>query len=66
MDKIACASDKERAVVFEDVADKTGLSTFIVEKDFWVSWILSKIFKDEYLSELLCLKAEHRFQRYFI
>jgi hypothetical protein len=57
MDKIAYASDRERALVFEDVADKTGLTTFIVEKDFWVSWILGEIFKDEYLSEILCFKG---------
>jgi predicted nucleotidyltransferase component of viral defense system len=57
MNKIAYAPDKERAVVFEDVADKTGLTTFIVEKDFWVSWVLGEIFKDEYLSQILCFKG---------
>jgi hypothetical protein len=57
MDRIAYAPDKERAAIFEDAADKIGATAFIVEKDFWVSWVLEKIFTDEYLSGILCFKG---------
>jgi len=57
MDRIAYAADKERAAIFEDVADKISSTSFIVEKDFWVSWVLGKIFADEYLTDILCFKG---------
>lgn len=57
MDKIAGASRSERASIFEDVADKISSTAFIVEKDFWVSWILGRIFSDERLCRLLCFKG---------
>jgi len=57
MDKIAYATNKERSAIFEDVADKIGITAFIVEKDFWVSWVLGKIFADEYLADILCFKG---------
>ena len=57
MDKVALASDVERKSLFIDVADKIELSTFIVEKDFWVSWVLCKIFEDKELSQILCFKG---------
>ena len=40
MDKIALANDNERKSLFLNTADKLELSENIVEKDFWVSWIL--------------------------
>ena len=57
MDKIAYAPNRERAAIFEDVADKIGITAFIIEKDFWVSWVLGKIFNDEYLTDILCFKG---------
>ena len=57
MDKIASASDSERKKLFIDAADKANIADFIVEKDFWVSWVLGKIFADKYLSEVLCFKG---------
>jgi hypothetical protein len=57
MDRIALASDNERRKLFMDVSDKLGSTDFIIEKDFWVSWILEKIFTDKYLSEILCFKG---------
>lgn len=57
MDKIANASQSERASIFEDVADKIGSTAFIVEKDFWVSWTLWRIFADERLCRMLCFKG---------
>ncbi len=57
MDKIAKAPDNERKKLFIEVADRTDIEDFIIEKDFWVSWILGKIFSDNGLSELLCFKG---------
>ncbi|MHA1575680.1 MAG: nucleotidyl transferase AbiEii/AbiGii toxin family protein [Alphaproteobacteria bacterium] len=57
MDKIALESNLERKSLFIAVADKTGFSNFIVEKDFWVSWVLGKIFSDNELSQILCFKG---------
>jgi predicted nucleotidyltransferase component of viral defense system len=57
MDRIAYADVKERAAIFEDVADKIGSTSFIVEKDFWVSWVLGKIFANEPLASILCFKG---------
>jgi len=57
MDKIALATDIERRGLFIEVADKTGISNFIIEKDFWVSWVLGKIFADAELAKILCFKG---------
>lgn len=57
MDKIALANDKQRQAIFNDVANKAKLQSYIVEKDFWVSWVLGKIFADPYLSKILRFKG---------
>ncbi len=57
MDKIAKSSNKERTGIFIDVANKLKLQPFIIEKDFWVSWVLGKIFDNQELSKSLCFKG---------
>ena len=57
MDRIAFASERERRKLFIDASDKIGMTDFIVEKDFWVSWVLGKIFNDIGLSKILCFKG---------
>ena len=57
MDEIAYSPDAERKLVFEEVADKTKMLAFLIEKDFWISWILEKMFNDEYLADILCFKG---------
>jgi hypothetical protein len=57
MDRIAFASERERRKLFIDASDKIGMTDFIVEKDFWVSWALGKIFNDSGLSKILCFKG---------
>lgn len=44
-------------MVFIDVAHRKSLTPEVVEKDFWVSWILSEVFADDFLSQLLCFKG---------
>lgn len=57
MDRIAKASVKERSKIFLEAGSKLKLSPFIVEKDFWVSWVLGEIFSDSELSQSLCFKG---------
>ncbi len=44
-------------MVFIDVAHRKSLTPEVVEKDFWVSWILGEVFADAFLSQLLCFKG---------
>jgi hypothetical protein len=40
MHDIANLSDKQREELFSETAKKIGTTNAIVEKDFWVVWIL--------------------------
>lgn len=44
MDKIASFTDNDRRQLFTETSAKTGLPAGVVEKDFWVCWILWKLF----------------------
>jgi len=54
---IANLSNKEREELFSETAKKIGTTDAIVEKDFWVVWVLSKIFADDRLSKILMFKG---------
>jgi hypothetical protein len=47
----------ERAELFAETAARKGLSDAIVEKDFWVCWILKQLFSIEALSGRLLFKG---------
>jgi hypothetical protein len=47
----------KRAEVFAETADRKGLSEAIVEKDFWVCWILKQLFSIDALSGRLLFKG---------
>ena len=53
MDKIAKASATERRRVFQDTADGLSIRVAMVEKDFWVCWVLGRIFADAWLGQVL-------------
>ena len=59
MNKISVLSSKELKILFEHAEaknnNKLGLS--VIEKDFWVCWVLEKIFSDPELKEILCFKG---------
>ena len=57
MDKVANLSTKERKELFGETASRMGVRPAIVEKDFWVVWVLDKIFADERLSKILMFKG---------
>ncbi len=57
MNKIAMASSKERKELFSETAQKMHTKPSIVEKDFWVVWVLDKIFTDDRLNKKLMFKG---------
>ena len=57
MDKIAKSSAAERLRLFRDTAIQTSIPIAMIEKDFWVCYILSKIFADAEMSRILRFKG---------
>lgn len=57
MNRIARMSADERAAIFAETADRKGLSEAIIEKDFWVCWVLKQLFSIEALSGRLLFKG---------
>jgi len=47
----------ERAEVFAETAARKGLPEAIIEKDFWVCWVLKQLFSIEALSDRLLFKG---------
>jgi hypothetical protein len=48
---------EERWKYFQVAADRIGLPAYLVEKDFWVCWILEKLFTSYQFSEHLTFKG---------
>ena len=48
MNKVACLSLSERGELFEQTADRLQIQAALIEKDFWVSWVLKQIFSIEH------------------
>jgi hypothetical protein len=57
MDKVANLSKKQREELFSQTAREMNTTNAIAEKDFWVVWILDKIFSDSNLSKILMFKG---------
>jgi hypothetical protein len=57
MDKVAALSTAERRELFSETAARRGMTPAIVEKDFWVTWTLDKLFAHPELSRLLMFKG---------
>ena len=57
MDSVANLPDNERSELFLESANLMGVRAAIVEKDFWVVWVLDKIFSDEKLRKILMFKG---------
>lgn len=57
MDRILKLEDHEREELFSQAAAQMNVHPAIVEKDFWVVWVLSKIFSDERLKKVLMFKG---------
>jgi predicted nucleotidyltransferase component of viral defense system len=57
MHKIARLSDRERSELFRETAIRKRMTSAIAEKDFWVTYVLERIFSDEKLSSMLIFKG---------
>lgn len=57
MKQFAALSQSERQEVFQEAATRLGVVPAIVEKDFWVTWVLSQIFGDPLLSKQLMFRG---------
>jgi predicted nucleotidyltransferase component of viral defense system len=44
MKSFALVPVEERALYWRDYSNRTGIPDFIIEKDFWVCWLLGHIF----------------------
>lgn len=57
MEKFLKLPSIERKEILQEAALKKGLPPAIMEKDFWVCWVLEKLFKDKDLSRILLFKG---------
>jgi hypothetical protein len=57
MDRIAIGAASDRRDLFSETASKLGMSPVIVEKDFWVCWILKRLFADSQLKDQMVFKG---------
>lgn len=57
MDKIAAGSASDRRDLFSESANRLGMDAAVIEKDFWVCWILKRLFADRQLKEQMVFKG---------
>lgn len=57
MNKVVALSEQDRRDLFREVSEKKGFSEAIAEKDFWVCWVLMKLFDHPEISEKILFKG---------
>ncbi len=57
MYKIAQLSEAQRKELFLETSAKKGMTPAIAEKDFWVTYVLGKIYDDKELASILIFKG---------
>jgi hypothetical protein len=57
MDRVARMSSRERNELFTQTAANIGSTPAVVEKDFWVCWVLKKIFDDPFTAPQFIFKG---------
>lgn len=57
MNKFATKSKEERLNILQEAANRLDLTEIVVEKDFWVCWVLKRIFSNPKLSSVLTFKG---------
>ena len=57
MDRIATGSATDRRDLFSETASRLGMNPAIVEKDFWVCWILKHLFAEPALKGQMVFKG---------
>lgn len=57
MDKVARLPAAERNELFSESAARLGTTPAVIEKDFWVTWVLARLFGQAELARLLMFKG---------
>lgn len=57
MDHVAVLTDQQRKELFAETAAAMNTVPVIIEKDFWVVWVLAKLFSDVRLKSILQFKG---------
>ena len=57
MNRVAQLSAAERLDLFQETATRRGVSATLIEKDFWVCWVLMQLFADVDLRTRLVFKG---------
>lgn len=57
MDRVARLPAAERSALFAETAAKMKTTPAVAEKDFWVTWVLDRLFADAELARLLVFKG---------
>lgn len=57
MNSVAGLSEDKHRELFSGTADHKGISSAIAEKDFWVSWVLMRLFEHLELSQKILFKG---------
>jgi hypothetical protein len=57
MDRIATGPPTDRRDLFSETASQLGMNPAIVEKDFWVCWILKHLFSEPGLKGQMVFKG---------
>lgn len=57
MDRVARLPAAERSALFAETAAKMKTTPAVAEKDFWVTWVLDRLFADAELARLLMFKG---------
>ncbi len=57
MERIALLTARDRSELFLESATRKGTTPAVVEKDFWVTWVLKRIFQESDLAQVLMFKG---------
>lgn len=57
MNRVAGLSAAERRELFQETGARRGMSAAIAEKDFWVCWVLKRLFGDPELRGRMVFKG---------
>jgi hypothetical protein len=53
VDKVAKLPEKDRRELIQETASQRGMTSAVVEKDFWVCWVLNRLFSSPLREKLL-------------
>ncbi len=57
MDRVARLPAQQRSELFSETATLKGTTPAVVEKDFWVTWVLNRLFREPDVARLLMFKG---------